>query len=176
MQDVGAGGCRHLERAATSARDVRSDRHQTPGHVRAELPAGPSAGRAGRKFITLFQMGWDHHGDITQRCRRQCADSRPAGAALVKDLKQRGLLDDTLVRVRQRIRPDAVRARRAEGGLWPRPPRRQLHLVDGGRRRQGRVHAMAKPTTSATASRRIRYIFTISTPRCCTSSASITNG
>ncbi len=49
------------------------------------------------KFITLFHQGWDMHADITKRLGPQCAEVDQPAAALVKDLKQRGLLEDTLV-------------------------------------------------------------------------------
>ena len=49
------------------------------------------------RFIQLYHPGWDQHGDLPKRIRRQCADVDRAGYALVTDLKQRGLLDDTLV-------------------------------------------------------------------------------
>jgi Protein of unknown function (DUF1501) len=51
----------------------------------------------GVKFITLFGMGWDHHLAIRQSLPARCQDVDQASAALVMDLKQRGLLDDTLV-------------------------------------------------------------------------------
>ena len=49
------------------------------------------------RFIQLYHPGWDQHGDLPKRIRRQCADVDRASYALVTDLKQRGLLDDTLV-------------------------------------------------------------------------------
>ena len=49
------------------------------------------------KFITLFHQGWDMHADIAKRLGPQCAEVDQPAAALVKDLKQRGLLEDTLV-------------------------------------------------------------------------------
>jgi len=51
----------------------------------------------GVKFITMFQMGWDHHGNIQAALPPACANIDQPVAGLVKDLKQRGLLDDTLV-------------------------------------------------------------------------------
>jgi arylsulfatase A-like enzyme len=42
-------------------------------------------------------MGWDQHATLPQQIRGQCRDTDQASAALVKDLKARGLLDDTLV-------------------------------------------------------------------------------
>ncbi len=49
------------------------------------------------KFVTHFGMGWDHHLSISTGLPVRCRMVDQASAALVKDLKQRGLLDDTLV-------------------------------------------------------------------------------
>jgi hypothetical protein len=49
------------------------------------------------RFIQLFHMGWDHHGGLPAAIKGQCYDTDQATAALLKDLKQRGLLDDTLI-------------------------------------------------------------------------------
>jgi hypothetical protein len=49
------------------------------------------------RFIQLYHPGWDHHGGLPNGIRRQCKDVDRAGFALLTDLKQRGLLDDTLV-------------------------------------------------------------------------------
>ena len=49
------------------------------------------------KFIQLYHQGWDHHNDLPDHLAKQCKDTDQASAALVTDLKRRGLLDDTLV-------------------------------------------------------------------------------
>jgi hypothetical protein len=49
------------------------------------------------RFIQLYHLGWDHHGALQAGIRRATKQTDQASAALVKDLKQRGLLDDTLV-------------------------------------------------------------------------------
>ena len=51
----------------------------------------------GVRFVQLFHEAWDHHGGLTAGLKEQTALTDRASAALVKDLKQRGLLDDTLV-------------------------------------------------------------------------------
>jgi hypothetical protein len=51
----------------------------------------------GVRFVQLYHMGWDQHGDLPNQIRAQCRDTDQASAALVRDLKQRGLLDDTLI-------------------------------------------------------------------------------
>lgn len=49
------------------------------------------------RFVQLFHMGWDQHTDLVQELGNQCRDVDQPTAALIQDLKQRGLLDDTLV-------------------------------------------------------------------------------
>jgi uncharacterized protein (DUF1501 family) len=49
------------------------------------------------QFIQLYHQGWDQHGGLPSGIRRQCAETDQACAALIQDLKQRGMLDDTLV-------------------------------------------------------------------------------
>ena len=51
----------------------------------------------GVRFVQIFHEAWDHHGDLTAGLKDQCGTTDRASAALVADLKQRGLLDDTLV-------------------------------------------------------------------------------
>jgi hypothetical protein len=49
------------------------------------------------RFIQLYHRGWDQHGDLPRDIRLQSRDTDQPSAALVQDLKQRGLLDDTLI-------------------------------------------------------------------------------
>ena len=49
------------------------------------------------RFVQLFHRGWDHHTDLPTHMRGQCRDVDQPTAALLKDLKLRGLLEDTLV-------------------------------------------------------------------------------
>ncbi|HRP05598.1 MAG TPA: DUF1501 domain-containing protein, partial [Opitutaceae bacterium] len=49
------------------------------------------------RFIQLYHPGWDQHGSLPKMIRRQCADVDRGCYALITDLKQRGLLEDTLV-------------------------------------------------------------------------------
>ncbi|MGV3663297.1 MAG: DUF1501 domain-containing protein [Prosthecobacter sp.] len=52
---------------------------------------------SGVRFVQLFHEAWDHHGGLTGGLKQQCGLTDQACAALVTDLKQRGLLEDTLV-------------------------------------------------------------------------------
>jgi hypothetical protein len=49
------------------------------------------------RFVQLFHMGWDQHGNLPKAIKGQCHDTDQPTTALIKDLKQRGLLDDTLI-------------------------------------------------------------------------------
>ena len=49
------------------------------------------------KFIQLYHTGWDHHGNLPSNIKKQAKATDQATAGLIKDLKQRGLLEDTLV-------------------------------------------------------------------------------
>ncbi|MEI9892210.1 MAG: DUF1501 domain-containing protein [Caulobacteraceae bacterium] len=92
----------------------------------------------GVKYVNLIQVGWDHHNGIARRHPSDCWAVDQPSAALVTDLKQRGLLDDTLVTFKGEFGRTVYAPGRHQPELRPRPPRRQLHHVDGGRRHQGR--------------------------------------
>jgi hypothetical protein len=51
----------------------------------------------GVRFVQLCHESWDQHGNLTKDIQQNCQDTDRASAALIKDLKQRGMLDDTLV-------------------------------------------------------------------------------
>jgi uncharacterized protein (DUF1501 family) len=51
----------------------------------------------GVRFVQIFHEAWDQHGSLVRDLTKNCKDTDQACAALVKDLKQRGLLDDTIV-------------------------------------------------------------------------------
>jgi hypothetical protein len=51
----------------------------------------------GVRFVQIFHEAWDHHGGLVAGLRAECLKTDRASAALVQDLKRRGLLDDTLV-------------------------------------------------------------------------------
>jgi len=51
----------------------------------------------GVRFVQLYHMGWDQHGNLHSQLTGQCRDADQPSAALINDLEQRGLLDETLV-------------------------------------------------------------------------------
>jgi uncharacterized protein (DUF1501 family) len=51
----------------------------------------------GVRFVQVFHEAWDQHGNLVADLKKNCLDTEQACAALIQDLKQRGLLNDTLV-------------------------------------------------------------------------------
>jgi hypothetical protein len=68
-----------------------------PGSYAANCLLARRLAERGVRFIQLFHRGWDQHAKLPEAIRGQCAATDQPSAALVKDLKQRGLLDDTLI-------------------------------------------------------------------------------
>ncbi|HEU0123078.1 MAG TPA: DUF1501 domain-containing protein [Bryobacteraceae bacterium] len=68
-----------------------------PGSYAANCILARRLAERGVRFIQLFHRGWDQHGTLPKQIRWQCEDTDQATAALITDLKQRGLLDDTIV-------------------------------------------------------------------------------
>ena len=68
-----------------------------PGTFAANCLQARRLAERGVRFIQLYHPGWDQHGGLPGGLRNQCRETDQASAALVKDLKNRGMLDDTLV-------------------------------------------------------------------------------
>ena len=70
---------------------------RTPGSYAANCLLARRLVERGVRFVQLFHQGWDQHGNLPNSIRNQCKQTDQASAALVLDLKRRGLLEDTLV-------------------------------------------------------------------------------
>jgi len=70
---------------------------RTPGTFAANCLLARRLAERGVRFIQVYHQGWDQHGNLPTDLPQQCRETDQASAALVKDLKQRGLLEDTLV-------------------------------------------------------------------------------
>ncbi len=68
-----------------------------PGTFAANCLLARRLAERGVRFIQLYHQGWDQHGGLPGGIRRQCTETDQPSAALVKDLAQRGMLEDTLV-------------------------------------------------------------------------------
>lgn len=95
-----------LQTSAPELMDLRSESKETLQMYGAD-PDRPSFARAcllarrmierGVRFVNIYHEGWDAHSDVAGNLRGNCAATDRASAALIRDLKQRGLLDETLV-------------------------------------------------------------------------------
>ena len=70
---------------------------KNPGTFAANCLLARRLAERGVQFIQLYHQGWDQHGGLPGGIKRQCQETDQASAALVNDLKERGLLEDTLV-------------------------------------------------------------------------------
>lgn len=70
---------------------------RNPGTFAANCLLARRLAERGVRFIQLYHQGWDQHGGLPGGIKTQCKETDQPTAALVKDLKQRGMLDDTLV-------------------------------------------------------------------------------
>ncbi|MCA9424157.1 MAG: DUF1501 domain-containing protein, partial [Candidatus Omnitrophica bacterium] len=70
---------------------------RTPGTYAANCLLARRLAEKGVKFIQLYHRGWDQHGNLPAGIKTQCQETDQPTAALLKDLKSRGLLEDTLV-------------------------------------------------------------------------------
>jgi hypothetical protein len=70
---------------------------RTPGTFASNCLLARRLAERGVRFIQLYHQDWDHHGGLPGGIKRETAQTDRASAALVSDLKRRGMLDDTLV-------------------------------------------------------------------------------
>ncbi len=70
---------------------------RNPGTFAANCLLARRLAERGVRFIQLYHQGWDQHGNLPGGLSRQCQETDQASAALVNDLRRRGLLEDTLV-------------------------------------------------------------------------------
>ncbi|PYT24960.1 MAG: sulfatase [Acidobacteria bacterium] len=70
---------------------------KTPGTFAANCLLARRLTERGVRFIQLFHRDWDHHGNLPKDLPKRCREVDQASAALVQDLKERGMLDETLV-------------------------------------------------------------------------------
>ncbi len=77
--------------------DLYGDDVHRPGSFAANCLLARRMAERGVRFIQLFHRGWDQHFNLPEEIRQQAADTDQASAALIADLKQRGMFDDTLI-------------------------------------------------------------------------------
>ncbi len=86
-----------ISKESKATLDLYGPEVTVPGTFAASCLLARRLAERGVRSIELFHREWDHHGDLTRDLPLQCRDVDHACAGLITDLKQRGMLDDTLV-------------------------------------------------------------------------------
>ncbi|WP_419187752.1 DUF1501 domain-containing protein [Stieleria bergensis] len=86
-----------VEKETQHVQDMYGPDVQKPGSFARNCLLARRMVEKGVRYVQLFHRGWDQHGSLPSKIRQQCGDIDQASAGLIKDLKQRGMLDDTLV-------------------------------------------------------------------------------
>ncbi len=86
-----------LSQEPDSTFEAYGEDSRTRGTYAANCLLARRLAERGVRFIQLYHRGWDQHGSVPVQLPGQCKDTDQATAALIKDLKQRGMLDETLV-------------------------------------------------------------------------------
>ena len=86
-----------LSKEPASTFELYGPDSRKPGSYAANCILARRLAERGVRFIQLFHRGWDQHGNLPKEIRGQCLQTDQPSAALIQDLKQRGMLDDTLV-------------------------------------------------------------------------------
>ena len=86
-----------LSKEPASTFELYGEDAKKPGTFAANCLLARRMAEKGVRFIQLYHRGWDQHVKLPKQIEAQCQDTDRAGAALIADLKQRGLLKDTLV-------------------------------------------------------------------------------
>jgi len=77
--------------------DAYGPQSRQPGSFAANCLLARRLAERGVRFIQLYHRGWDQHYNLPSDLRLQCGDVDQPAAALIRDLKQRGMLEDTLI-------------------------------------------------------------------------------
>jgi hypothetical protein len=86
-----------LSKEPESTFDMYGPDARKPGSYAANCILARRLAERGVRFIQLFHRGWDQHSNLPREIKKQCLETDQPSAALIQDLRQRGLLDDTLV-------------------------------------------------------------------------------
>jgi hypothetical protein len=86
-----------LSQEPASVFEAYGPESKKPGTFAANCILARRLAERGVRFVQLYHRGWDQHGSLPSGIKAQCYDTYQASAALLPDLAQRGLLDDTLV-------------------------------------------------------------------------------
>ncbi|MDF1745785.1 MAG: DUF1501 domain-containing protein [Gimesia sp.] len=86
-----------LSKESSATFDLYGEKAKQPGTYAANCLLARRLAERGVRFIQLYHRGWDHHLNLPTKIKQLASETDQATAALILDLKQRGMLDDTLV-------------------------------------------------------------------------------
>jgi len=86
-----------LSKEPQHIKDLYGPEVERPGSFARNCLLARRLAERGRRFIQLMHSGWDQHRNLNSQFEIQCKDTEHPAAGLIKDLKQRGLLEDTIV-------------------------------------------------------------------------------
>jgi hypothetical protein len=86
-----------ISKEAESTFELYGPDSRKPGSFAANCILARRLAERGVRFIQLFHRGWDQHSNLPKEIRTQCLQTDQPSAALIQDLEQRGMLEDTLV-------------------------------------------------------------------------------
>ncbi len=141
-------GCKHrcrsladLSKEPQSTWDLYGPDAKEPGTFAYNCLMARRMAERGVRFTQVYKRGWDMHDNVTGILPIICQETDRGCYALVTDLKQRGLLDDTLVIWAGEFgRTVYSQGGLIKGELWPRSSSALLYHVDDRRRRAHRDH------------------------------------
>jgi hypothetical protein len=90
-------GLMDIESEPDHVKELYGPQTDKPGSFARNCLLARRMAEKGVRYIQLFHRGWDQHGALPSKIRQQCEDIDQPAAALIKDLDQRGMLEDTLV-------------------------------------------------------------------------------
>jgi hypothetical protein len=90
-------GLMDIEGEPDHVKELYGPQVDTPGSFARNCLLARRMAEKGVRYVQLFHRGWDQHGSLPSKIRQQCEDIDQPAAALIKDLDQRGMLEDTLV-------------------------------------------------------------------------------
>ena len=86
-----------ISKETQSVKDLYGPQVEKPGSFARNCLLARRMVQKGVRYVQLFHRGWDQHGSLPSKIRQQCEDVDQPAAALIQDLEQQGMLEDTLV-------------------------------------------------------------------------------
>jgi len=165
-----------LSKEPDSVFEMYGPESRKPGTYAANCLLARRLAERGVRFIQLYHRGWDQHGDLPRDLALQCRGTDQPTAALVQDLKQRGLLDDTLVIWGGEFGRTVYCQGKLTEANYGVIITRAISRCGSPAAASRKALRSARPTITATTSSQTLSASSTCRRRCCICWASITNG